>query len=161
MKSHRLARVNEVIRETAANAVLFELKDPRVKGVTVTRAEVSADLQHAKVFVSVMGSEKDQKLTMYGLASAAGFVQTKVAERLSTRHVPHITFVVDEGVKKSIAIAQILAEERAKMAPADAAPADAEDQSDGDGDDDTDTDLDPEDADHPPPPADGPAEQAR
>ena len=57
MKSHRLARISEVVRETAANAILFELKDPRVKSVTVTRAEVSADLQHAKVFVSVMGSE--------------------------------------------------------------------------------------------------------
>jgi ribosome-binding factor A len=148
MKSHRLARVNEVIRETAANAVLFELKDPRVKGVTVTRAEVSADLQHAKVFVSVMGSEKDQKLTMYGLASAAGFVQTKVAERLSTRHVPHITFVVDEGVKKSIAIAQILAAEKAKMAPDDEAPGEAAGEADDETDDDTE-------------PADGPADQAR
>lgn len=154
MKSHRLARVNEVIRETAANAVLFEIKDPRVKGVTVTRAEVSADLQHAKVFVSVMGSEKDQKLTMHGLNSAAGFVQTKVAERLTTRHVPHITFVVDEGVKKSIAIAQILAAEKAKLAPDEAAP--AADEVDDEGDD---TDTDP--ADQPPPPADGPADQAR
>jgi ribosome-binding factor A len=57
MKSHRIARVSEVIRETAANAILFEVKDPRVKGVTVTRAEVSADLQHAKVYVSIMGTE--------------------------------------------------------------------------------------------------------
>jgi ribosome-binding factor A len=110
MKSHRLARVNEVIRETAANAILFELKDPRVKNVTVTRAEVSADLQHAKVFVSVMGSEKQQQLTMHGLKSAAGFVQTKVADRLTTRFVPHITFVLDEGVKKSIEIARLIRE---------------------------------------------------
>ncbi|MFO0797533.1 MAG: 30S ribosome-binding factor RbfA [Gemmataceae bacterium] len=145
MKSHRLARVNEVIRETAANAVLFQIKDPRVKGVTVTRAEVSADLQHAKVYVSVMGSEKEQKLTMYGLASAAGFIQTKVAERLTTRHVPHITFVFDEGIKKSLAIAQILAAEKARMAPDEPPPADDED-------DDTD--------DQPPPPADGPTDRA-
>src|SRR5215217_2299366 len=129
MKSHRLARVNEVVREVAATTILFDIKDPRVKNVTVTRAEVSADLQHAKVYVSVMGSEREQKLTMYGLASAAGFVQTKVAERLTTRHVPHITFVVDEGVKKSLAIAQILAAEKAKMAPADEpAPAADEDE---------------------------------
>ena len=72
MKSHRLARVSEVVRETAANAILFELKDPRVKGVTVTRAEVSADLQHAKVFVSVMGSEREQQLTMHGLQQRGG-----------------------------------------------------------------------------------------
>jgi ribosome-binding factor A len=152
MKSHRLARVNEVVRETAANAVLFELKDPRVKGVTVTRAEVSADLQHAKVYVSVMGSEREQKLTMHGLASAAGFIQTKVAERLTTRYVPHITFVVDEGVKKSIAIAQILAAERAKLAPADEPdPAADEDEADAE---------DTEAADEPPPPADGPSGRA-
>ena len=74
MKSHRLARVSEVVREVAASTVLFELKDPRVKNVTVTRAEVSADLQHAKVYVSVMGTEKEQQLTMHGLRAAAGFV---------------------------------------------------------------------------------------
>jgi ribosome-binding factor A len=125
MKSHRLARVAEVIRETAASTILFELKDPRVKNVTVTRAEVSADLQHAKVFVSVMGSEKEQQLTMHGLKSAAGFVQTKVADRLTTRFVPHITFVLDEGVKKSIEIARLIREAKGEPPPA-AADADAE-----------------------------------
>src|ERR1051325_2210527 len=101
MKTHRLARFAEVIREVASETILFEMKDPRVKGVTVTRAEVSADLQHAKVYVSVMGSEKEQQLTMHGLKSAAGFVQTKLADRLTTRFIPHVTFVLDEGVKKS------------------------------------------------------------
>ena len=124
MKSHRLARVSEVVREVAASTILFEMKDPRVKNVTVTRAEVSADLQHAKVFVSVMGSEKEQKLTLHGLTSAAGFVQTKVADRLTTRFVPHITFVLDEGVKKSIEISRLLAEEKARMAPDAAAAGD-------------------------------------
>src|SRR5436190_17802226 len=118
MKSHRLARVSEVVRETAANAILFELKDPRVKGVTVTRAEVAGDLQHAKIFVSVMGSEKEQQLTMHGLRSAAGFIQTKVAKQLTTRFVPHITFVVDEGVKKSIEIARLIREAREQDAAA-------------------------------------------
>ncbi len=134
MKTHRLARVSEVIREVAASTILFELKDPRVKNVTVTRAEVTADLQHAKVYVSVMGSEKEQKLTMYGLQAAAGFVQTRLAKRLTTRYIPHITFVLDEGVKKSIEIARIIREENEKMAPvADAAPADDNDPEDLDG----------------------------
>jgi ribosome-binding factor A len=108
--------VSEAIREVAANAILFEIKDPRVKNVTVTRAEVSADLQHAKVYVSVMGSEKEQQLTMHGLNSAAGFIQTKVADRLTTRFVPHITFVMDEGVKKSIEIARLIREENEQLA---------------------------------------------
>ncbi|HVK18622.1 MAG TPA: 30S ribosome-binding factor RbfA [Fimbriiglobus sp.] len=114
MKSHRIARVNEVVREVAAEAILFEIKDPRVKNVTVTRAEVSGDLQHAKVFVSLMGTEKEQKLTLYGLQSAAGFVQTKLAKRMTSRYVPHVTFVVDEGVKKSIEIARLIREEQLK-----------------------------------------------
>lgn len=131
MKSHRLARISEVVRETAANAILFDLKDPRVKNVTVTRAEVSGDLQHAKVFVSVMGSEKDQKLTMHGLKSAAGFIQTRVADKLTTRYVPHITFVVDEGVKKSIEIARLIREanELNGVKPEDT-PAEVEDNDD-------------------------------
>ena len=130
MKSHRLARVSEVVRETAANAILFELKDPRVKGVTVTRAEVSGDLQHAKVFVSVMGTEKEQQLTMHGLTSAAGFIQTKLAERLTSRYVPHVTFVLDEGVKKSIEIARLIREENERNAPPAPPPEEASEGTD-------------------------------
>ncbi|HXD84894.1 MAG TPA: 30S ribosome-binding factor RbfA [Urbifossiella sp.] len=112
MKSHRLARVSEVVREVAASTILFEIKDPRVKNVTVTRAEVAADLQHAKVYVSIMGTEREQQLTMHGLASAAGFVQTKIAAQLTTRFVPHISFILDEGVKKSIEISRLIREEQ-------------------------------------------------
>lgn len=124
MKSHRLARVNEVVREVAAEAVLFDLKDPRVTGVTVTRAEVSADLQHAKVYVSVMGTEAAQRLTMHGLKASAGFVQSKLAKRLTTRYVPHVTFVLDEGVKKSLEIARLIREEQEKDAASRPQPAD-------------------------------------
>ena len=120
MKSHRLARVSEVVREVAASTILFNIKDPRVKGVTVTRAEVSADLQHAKIYVSVMGTQAEQKLTMHGLKSAAGYVQTQIAERLTTRYVPHVTFMLDDGVKKSIEISKLIREEREQL-EADAA----------------------------------------
>ena len=67
MKHHRLARVAEAIREVASETILFELRDPRIKFTTVTRAEVSADLQHAKVYVSVMGSDRERTLTLHGL----------------------------------------------------------------------------------------------
>jgi len=138
MKSHRLARVSEVVREVAASAILFELKDPRVKNVTVTRAEVSADLQHAKVYVSVMGTPAQQKLSMHGLKSAAGFVQTKVAERLTTRFVPHITFVLDDGVKKSIEISKLIREEREQLEADAAARGDANEPATAEGSADTD-----------------------
>jgi len=144
MKSHRLARISEVVRETVATSILFDLKDPRVKNVTVTRAEVSGDLQHAKVFVSVMGSEKEQQLTMHGLKSSAGYLQTKVADKLTTRFVPHITFVVDEGVKKSIEIARLIREANELNGPKPDEPAAVEDEDEDDSETDT-------------PPADGPA----
>jgi ribosome-binding factor A len=116
MKQHRLARLAEVVRETVSEAILFELKDPRIKFVTVTRAEVSADLQHAKVYISVLGSERDAKLTMHGLQSASGFIQKKLGDRMQTRYVPVVQFFIDEGVKNSLEIARLLAEEKAMAA---------------------------------------------
>src|SRR5437660_5910589 len=110
MKMHRLARVSEAIREVASETILFELRDPRVKGVTVTRAEVSGDLQHAKIYVSLMGTPKEQQLCLHGLRHAAGFVQSKLAGRLQTRFTPLVKFVVDEGVKKSIEVTRLINE---------------------------------------------------
>jgi ribosome-binding factor A len=128
MKAHRLARVAEVVREVASETILFELRDPRVKDVTVTRTEVSGDLQHAKVYVSVMGTAKEQDLCMHGLRHAAGFVQSKLASRLKTRFTPVIKFILDQGVKKSIEITRLLNEERAQSAPS---PAHEEGPADG------------------------------
>src|ERR1700732_279614 len=117
MKTHRLARVAEVIREVASETVLFELRDPRIKGVTVTRTEVSGDLQHAKIHVSVMGSTKEQELCMHGLRHAAGYIQSKLAGRLQTRFTPVVQFSLDQGVKKSIAVARLINEALAQSAP--------------------------------------------
>ena len=132
MKMRRLARVAEVIREVASATILFELRDPRVKMVTVTRAEVSGDLQHAKVYVSIMGSEKEQELTMHGLRHAAGFVQSKLAGRLQTRFTPVIKFVLDQGVKNSIEVSRLINEALAQSAPAaEAGSADGTAEEDG------------------------------
>jgi ribosome-binding factor A len=117
MKAHRLARVAEVVREVASETILFELRDPRIKGVTVTRAEVSGDLQHAKVFVSLMGSPKEQELCLHGLRHAAGYVQAKLASRLQTRFTPVIKFVLDQGVKKSIEMSRLINEALGQPAP--------------------------------------------
>src|SRR5262245_48305866 len=115
MKTHRLARVAEVIREVAAETILFELQDPRIKNVTVTRAEVAADLQHAKVYVSIMGTPKEQDLCLHGLQHSAGFIQSKLGSRMKTRFTPALKFVLDEGVKKSLEITRILKEAQASL----------------------------------------------
>ena len=91
-------------------SILTELQDPRVRDVTVTGVEASGDLRYAKVMVSVMGDETRQNLTLRGLQNAAGFLQSKIADRIDLRYTPRLTFVLDQGVKHSIAVAQILRE---------------------------------------------------
>ncbi len=89
-------------------AILADLKDPRVRDVTVTYVEVSPDLRQAKIHVSVMGHDTQQQLSLRGLQNAAGFLQSKVAKRLDTRYTPRLVFVLDLGVKRSIEISRIL-----------------------------------------------------
>ena len=117
MKQHRIARVSEAIREVAAETILFELKDPRIKNVTVTKAEVSADLQKAKIYVSVMGTQKEQDLCMHGLKHSAGYLQSKIANRIQTRFTPTVTFIRDDGVKKSIEITRLIKEAMSQSRP--------------------------------------------
>lgn len=105
-----MAKASEAIRETVSTTILFELKDPRVKNVTVLRAEAAADLKTAKVYVSVMGDAKKQSLCMHGLESARGFIQAKLADRLQTRYTPVLKFILDPGVQFSAATSRLLKE---------------------------------------------------
>jgi ribosome-binding factor A len=121
--SRRLEKAAEAIREVVSMAILTELSDPRIRDVTVTYVEVSADLHYAKIHVSVMGDEARQKLTLRGLQSAAGYLQAKIAERIDLRYTPKLTFLLDQGVKRSIAVAEILRQ----VLPKEAEPAGPDD----------------------------------
>jgi len=132
MNSRRVAKASEAIRETVSTVVLFELRDPRVKNVTVLNAEASPDLRSAKIYVSIMGSAKQQTLAMHGLDSARGFIQSKIADRLQTKNTPIIRFILDPSVKRSIEVSRALQE-----AEGGAAPGTAEDLRD-DGDEEID-----------------------
>lgn len=126
MSSRRVLKAAAAIREVVSMAILTELKDPRIRDVTVTQVEVSPDMRQAKVYVSIMGDETRQQLSLRGLQNAAGFLQSKVAERIDTRYTPRLIFHLDMGVKRSIEIAQILQQ----VLPAAPEPSEAEDESD-------------------------------
>jgi ribosome-binding factor A len=100
----------QAIREVVSSAILFELADPRVRSVTVLGAEVSGDMRHATVHVSIMGTESEQNLAMRGLQHASGFLQAKVAARLQTRFTPVLAFKRDDSVKKSFEITRLIDE---------------------------------------------------
>ncbi len=111
MKSYRPARVAEVIREVAAETILFKMQDPRIRGVTVTRVEVPSDLLSAKIFVSVRGSDSDVEQCLFGLNRSAGFVQRHLADRLKLRYTPSLSFHLDKGLINSQVVRKLLEEE--------------------------------------------------
>ena len=115
---------SEIVKETS-QILLYELKDPRKGFVTVTRAKVSDDYRTAKIFVSVMGTAKQKKLTMSGLRHAQGFGQAELSRRIKMRVFPEIRFELDESIDQAFRIAAIfdkLEEERARRGgPAPAA----------------------------------------
>jgi ribosome-binding factor A len=110
MSSRRVLKAAEAIREVVSMAILTEVRDPRVKNVTVTLVELSADMKTAKVHVSVMGDAKQEKLSLLGLQNSAGFLQSRIADRIDTRYTPRLSFEIDKGVKNSLEVARILAE---------------------------------------------------
>ena len=108
MSSRRVLKVAQAIKEVVSMAILTDLRDPRVEHVTVTYVEVSNDLRHAKVHVSVMGDESKQQLCIHGLNHAKGFLQRKVGNRVDLRYTPQLKFMLDKGVKHSIEVEQML-----------------------------------------------------
>lgn len=110
MSSRRVLKAAQAIREVVSMAILTDLKDPRIRNVTVTFVEVSADLRQAKVHVSVMDDENKQHLCLNGLRNAAGYLQQKVGKRIDTKYTPRLQFVLDKGVKNSMLVTKILDE---------------------------------------------------
>ena len=108
MTTRRTEKVAEAIRQVVSTAILFGLRDPRVQNVTILRVETPIDLRTSKIYVSVLGDEKTQRLTMKGLDAARGYLQSKIAEELDLRFTPVLTFILDQGVKKSIEASRLL-----------------------------------------------------
>lgn len=108
MSSRRLLKAAEAIREVVSMAIITELRDPRVQNVTVVGVEVTPDMREAKILVSVMGSEAQQRTVLKGLQNSVGFLQSRIADRIETRYIPRLSFSIDDGVKKSVAVQQIL-----------------------------------------------------
>ena len=129
--SRRTLKAAEAIRQVVGMAILTEIQDPRVQDVTVVRVEVSGDMQTAKVYVSVMGDDAKQNLCLKGLKSCAGFLQSKIAKRMEMRYVPHIQFILDQGVKNQLLVSKMLDEEFGRENARNDEP-DAEDEGDDD-----------------------------
>ena len=104
-----MRRVNEAVREVVSEAV-GELKDPRIGFVTVTGVETSPDLRHARVFVSVLGSEAKRAKPLDGLAAAHGVLQARVARELRMKRTPQLAFEYDPTVERGVRMTKLIDE---------------------------------------------------
>lgn len=116
MADHRRAdRVAEAIREEVARFLTKDAKDPRLVGlVTVTAVEVPRDLRHARVYVSILGTDAERAATVDGLESMKGHMRSILARTLSLRVAPELTFKLDESVARAARIESLLAQVRDK-----------------------------------------------
>lgn len=137
-----MLKAAEAIREVVASAILTEIRDPRVKDVTVISVEVTPDMREATVSVSVMGDESQKQLSLRGLQNSAGFLQSKIARRIDTRYTPRLQFELNRGLENAMVVGELLGKIRRENDP---------DQSDVDSD--VDAELDNAGSAEPPPDA--------
>ncbi|MCD7783731.1 MAG: 30S ribosome-binding factor RbfA [Firmicutes bacterium] len=111
MVGKRQGRVNSSVRDELSE-IIREVKDPRISGalITISAADVSADLKYAKIFWSSISDEEGKKEISRGLRSASGFIRRRLAERLNMRITPELTFICDDTIEHGTKIAGILRE---------------------------------------------------
>lgn len=108
MGNYRPRRVAALIKKEVSQMLQREIKDPRIGFVTVTDVEVSEDLRHAKVFVSVLDDDEAKEETMEGLENAVGYIRRELGQRIRLRHTPEILFRYDDSIERGAKIFDIL-----------------------------------------------------
>lgn len=110
MAAHRNDRIDEEVKRELG-ALIRELKDPRISGiVSVIAVRVTKDLRFAKAFISVLGSEEQQKSSIEGIKSAAGFIRKEIGRRINLRHTPEFSFVLDNSIEHGAYINKIISD---------------------------------------------------
>ena len=108
MPTARMRRINEMLREVIGAAISSDLSDPRIGFVTVTSVETSPDLRSARVFVSVLGGEREREATLAGLASSHGVIQARIAAETRMKRTPTLTFHYDDAIERGARISRLL-----------------------------------------------------
>ncbi|MFW6381268.1 MAG: 30S ribosome-binding factor RbfA [Bacillota bacterium] len=108
MSKKRERKVEEFLKEEISDILLKEIKDPRIGFVSLTDVEISGDLKHAKVFVSVYGSDREKIKTMEGLDQATGYIRKLVGNRITTYHTPELIFKYDDSIEHGVQISELI-----------------------------------------------------
>lgn len=107
--THRRKQVEHLIRAELSELLSRQVRDPRLKGlVTVTEVRTSPDLKQARIFISIMGDEKEKGEVFQGLSSASRFLRHELAKRVSLRHIPELSFEKDDSIERGIRLSQLI-----------------------------------------------------
>ena len=118
MSTRRIARVNDLLRREISELLMHDVRDPRLSGLlSVTEVRTSSDLRHARVYVSVMGSEEEKKQVEEGLAAASGYLRRGLGERITLRYIPELDFRRDDSIERGSRLLGLIKE----VAPIDGA----------------------------------------
>jgi ribosome-binding factor A len=106
--NNRAVRVGEQMKKELSDILIRDIKDPRVRFVTVTGVDVTGDLQQATAFITVLGDEEERKATLAGLEKAKGFIRTELGKRIRLRKTPELSFSFDESIQYGNRIESLL-----------------------------------------------------
>jgi len=111
MKKNRIQRINSLLKEVLFDVIQKQVRNPHVNlFVSVTRVDTSTDLYHAKVYVSLIGTEEEKQKVVAALQSAAGFIAVNASKQVEMRHFPSLTFYLDNAAEEHFKIEKILAD---------------------------------------------------
>lgn len=111
MPSRRLERLNSLLKEVIAEVITRDVRNPHVNSLlTVTRVDISNDLHHAKVYVSIIGSDLIKQETLDALQTAAGYIAVNSAKKVVMRYFPNLTFRLDDSVDRHMRIEKLLSD---------------------------------------------------
>lgn len=108
MSTRRQLRVAELIRQELASMVIFDLRDPRLALISVTRVQVSPDLRHANVFISSLTEDAERSEALLALRHASGLLRRELGKRTALRYVPELAFHFDDGLIESQRMSDLL-----------------------------------------------------
>lgn len=112
--AQRIERLKDQIQIEVSDILHKEIKDPRIGFVSITDVEVSKDLRHVKIYVSIMGTEEEKEQTMEGLEKATGFIRSEIGKRIRLRYTPEIVFKRDDSLERGARIFELLNQVKAQ-----------------------------------------------
>ncbi len=114
--SHRSEKLAESVKKEMSSLLNQNVRDPRLKMITVTSAEVSGDLRYVKVYISVLGDEAEEKRALTALDKAKGFFRSELSKKIRVRYMPELLFKIDHSIQSGTRIMELLREVKVREA---------------------------------------------